>query len=405
MMTSYRRVLAVPGALAFSLTGLVARLPISMVSLGIVLLVSTRTGSYSLAGAVAAAYLVGNALFAVVQGRMADRLGQSRVLPWTILVFTAAMVMMMAAVEAGWPTPVPHLLAALAGTALPQIGSCVRARWSHNVPDKQQLQTAFAVEAVLDEAVFLVGPILVTVLATSVHPLAGLVTAVGSGLVGTLALAAQRSTEPPAHRAAPHGPRVPMGWPVLGPLVVSGVTMGVVFGGVEVATVAFAEELGAKTVAGPLLGAVALGSLLSGLFSGAVAWRSSNAARFRAGMLLLAASLVPLPFVEGFWLLAVVLFVAGLTISPTLIASVAWIEETVPPRRLTEGISIMTTGMYVGLAPGAAGVGAVVDRYGASASYWVPIVAAAVGAMVAVATVLLVRRPRAAVPSPTGSRG
>jgi MFS family permease len=405
MITSYRRVLAVPGALAFSLTGLVARLPISMVSLGIVLLVSTRTGSYSLAGAVAAAYLVGNALFAVVQGRLADRLGQSRVLPWTILVFTGALLAMMAAVEVGWPTPVPHAFAALAGTALPQIGSCVRARWSYSVPDKQQLQTAFAVEAVLDEAVFLVGPILVTVLATAVHPLAGLLTAVSSGLVGTLALAAQRSTEPPAHRAGRHGPRIPMGWPVLAPLVVSGVTLGVVFGGVEVATVAFAEEMGAKAVSGPLLAAVALGSLLSGLFSGAVDWRSSNAARFRVGMLLLAVSLVPLPLVEDFWLLAVILFVAGLTISPTLIASVAWIEETVPPRRLTEGISIMTTGMYVGLAPGAAGVGAAVDRYGASASYWVPVAAAAVGVVVATATVLLVRRPAAVVPSPSGSRG
>ena len=54
MLTTYRRVLALPGALGFSMSGLVARLPISMISLGIVLLVSTRTGSYSLAGTVSA---------------------------------------------------------------------------------------------------------------------------------------------------------------------------------------------------------------------------------------------------------------------------------------------------------------------------------------------------------------
>ncbi len=65
----------------FSMSGLVARLPISMVSLGIVLLVSTRTGSYSLAGAVSAAFLVANAVLAVPQARLIDRLGQSRVLP------------------------------------------------------------------------------------------------------------------------------------------------------------------------------------------------------------------------------------------------------------------------------------------------------------------------------------
>ena len=70
MFTTYRRVLALPGALVFSMSGLVARLPISMVSLGIVLLVSTRTGSYSLAGTVSASYLIASALFSVVITRV-----------------------------------------------------------------------------------------------------------------------------------------------------------------------------------------------------------------------------------------------------------------------------------------------------------------------------------------------
>lgn len=392
MLSRYRRVLAVPGALAFSLTGLVARLPISMVSLGIVILVSTRSGSYRLAGGVAAAYLVGQALVAILQGRMADRLGQSRVLPWTILVFTVSLSLLIVAVDAGWPSPVPHLLAAVGGAAQPQIGSCIRARWSHSLPDKAQLQTAFAIEAVVDEAVFILGPILVTALSTTLHPAAGLVTAVAAGLAGTLALAAQRSTEPPAHPDPGRGHRVggvPMGWVVLGPLVVTGAAMGAVFGGVEVATVAFAEELGAKAVSGPLLGLFALGSLIAGFASGMISWRASNAMRFRRGTLALAVALVPLPFVGGFVVLGLVLFVSGFAIAPTLIAIVAWVEETVPARRLTEGISIVTTGMGLGIAPGAAVVGGVIDRYGASASYWVPVVAAWLAAGVASATLLL----------------
>jgi MFS family permease len=404
MLTPYRRVLAVPGALAFSATGLLARLPISMVSLGVVLLISSRTGSYQLAGTVAAAYLVGNAAFAVVQGRMADRLGQSRVLPWTILVFTVAMGLLMAAVDGGWGTPLPHLFAAVAGAAIPQVGSCVRARWSANLDDKSALQTAFALEAVLDEVVFMVGPVLVTTLATAVHPLAGLVTAVASGLVGTLALAAQRATEPPAHRSpSGHARRRPMGWRVLGPLVVVGVMLGVVFGGAEVAVVAFCEELGARAAAGPLLAALAVGSGLAGFVSGSVHWRSTNAARFRLGTLALAAACLPLPFVEGFALMAAAMFLAGLAVSPILIASVAWIEETVPAQRLTEGISIVTTGLYVGLAPGAALVGVVVDRAGASASFWVTVVAALVAAVVGTSTLLLPTGVTRAAPSPSGS--
>jgi predicted MFS family arabinose efflux permease len=180
-----------------------------------------------------------------------------------------------------------------------------------------------------------------------------------------------------------------MGWAVLAPLVVSGAMLGVLFGGSEVATVALAEELGSKAASGAVLAVFALGSLLAGLFSGTVHWQSSNATRFRFFMVALALAVVPLPFVESLVLLAVVLFVAGFAVSPTLIASVAWIEETVPPRRLTEGISIMTTGMYVGIAPGAAAVGAVIDRYGASTSFWVPVAAAAVGALVALGTLLV----------------
>ncbi|MEP7091127.1 MAG: MFS transporter, partial [Nocardioidaceae bacterium] len=169
MLTTYRRVLALPGALVFSMSGLLARLPISMVSLGIVLLVSTRTGSYSRAGAVSAAYLIANAGLAVPQARLIDRLGQRRVLPVSIGVFATGMVATMVAVELDAPVPWPHVCAAVSGAAMPMIGSCVRARWSALVTDKSDLRTAFAFEAVVDETVFILGPALVTVLATTVH--------------------------------------------------------------------------------------------------------------------------------------------------------------------------------------------------------------------------------------------
>ena len=398
MFTPYRRVLSLPGALAFSASGLVARLPISMVSLGIVLLVSTRTGSYTLAGSVSAAYLIANAIFAVLQGRLADRLGQSRVLPWTILVFTVGLSLLMWSVESGWPTPVPHLFAAVAGAFLPQIGSCVRARWSNLAPDNQHLQTAFALEAVVDEAVFMLGPTAVTLLATTLHPLAGLVTAVAAGLIGTLALSAQRGSEPPAHGVAgAHGPASPMPWPILGPLVASAFMMGALFGASEVATVAFSEEQGAKAAAGPLLAVWAFGSLVSGLLVGAVAWRSSTATRYRWGMLALALSMAPLPFVPGLWGMALFLLLGGFAVSPTLIASVSWVEEIVPANRLTEGISVMTTGLAAGIAPGAALAGVVIDRHGASASYWVSAAAGLVGALIAFGTAFVsARRPTAA---------
>ncbi len=392
MISRYRQVLGRPGALAFSASGLVARLPISMVSLGIVLLVSTRSGSYGLAGTVSAAYIIANAVFAVPQGRLVDRRGQGRVLPWTVLLFAAGLTTTMAAVERGWPMWVTLVGAVAGGAAMPQIGSCVRARWSRLLPDKRQLQTAFAFEAAVDEAVFMIGPTMVTFLATKVHPLAGLGSAIAAALVGTAALTLQRSTEPPVtRRRRTDPPPDPLDWPLLGPLVAAAVAMGVLFGATEVATVAFSGELGHKAVSGVLLAVWALGSLLSGLITGARHVKASNRSRFRWGLLVLALLMLPLPFLGAFAPMGVFLFLSGFAVSPTLIASVAWIEETVPHGRLTEGISIFTTGLAAGVAPGAAVAGHVIDAYGASAGYWVPTAAGLAGAVIAFGTALVPR--------------
>lgn len=404
MLTTYRRVLSLPGALAFSLSGLVARLPISMIGLGIVLLVSTRTGSYSLAGAISAAFVLANALFAVVQGRLTDRVGQSRLLPVGVTVFAVSLVLLMLAVELSWGAVAAGTFAAIAGAAQPQVGSMVRARWSYVVPERSMLQTAFAFEAVVDETVFMLGPTLVTLLATAVHPLAGLASAVVAAVAGALALMVQRRTEPPPHPPHPERssrPRMP--WRTLAPLAVASAALGALFGGSEVATVAFSEELGRKVLSGPLLAVWAAGSLVSGVVTGAVTWRADNATRFRWGMLGLALSMVPLPFVGSFLVMGGVLFLAGFAISPTLIALTAWVEEVVPAARLTEGMAIVHTGIAGGVAPGAVLAGAIIDDAGASAAYLVPVAAGALGVLAA----LVARdRPRALTPaaaSPTGS--
>jgi MFS family permease len=401
MLSTYRRVLSLPGALVFSMSGLVARLPMSMISLGIVLLVTSSTGSYAQAGAVSASFLIASAALSVPQARLIDRLGQRTVLAPAVTVFVIGVVGLMTAVQTGHVTPWAHLSAAVAGAAFPQVDSCVRARWSYLVSDKRDLLTAFAFESVVDEVVFIVGPTLVTVLVTVVHPLAGLVTASAAAAVGTAVFVSQRRTEPPPAGRAAERRAGSMHWEMLGPLVLCGFAMGILLGGAEVATVAFSQEQGDKPLAGVMLAIWALGSLLAGVVTGALRIHMSNARRFRWGLLALATLMVPLPFVDGFALLALFLFLAGFAISPTLIASFAWIEELVPAGRLTEGMTIFITGLSAGLAPGAAVVGRVVDASGASASFWVTVVAGFGGAALAFAVAGL----SAARPSPSGSSG
>ena len=399
-LAAYRQVLAVPGAALFSATGLVARLPVSMVGLGIVLLVEGRTGSYAYAGAVSAAYVFANAVVSILHGRWADRFGQARALPPAIALFGAAVVGLVLAVQADAPTPVPHLFAALAGGALPQVGSCVRARWSFALRDRHggQVQTAYALESVVDEGVFILGPILVTALATAVDPVLGLGVAVVAGVGGTLALAAQRATQPPAHprparRERVAGSRPPLPWRAIVPVTVVSFALGTLFGAAEVTTVAFTDEAGRPGLAGPLLALWALGSLAAGVVVGAVHWRTGPELRVRWGITALTLTLAPLPLVDSLWVMGAALLVGGLAISPTLIGTLAFAAEVVPAQRLTEGMAVLHTGLAAGVAPGAAVAGVVIDAYGASAAYAVPAVAGALGVL---AALLVPRRERAA---------
>ena len=390
MLDSYRRIFT-PATTLFSATGLVARLPISMVGLGIVLLAEHETGSYGFAGAVSAVALIANALFAIVQGRLLDRLGQARVLPAAITVWGVGLAGAMASLTWDWPVWSTFLLAAVAGAALPSVGTCVRARWSHVLADRpDHLHTAFSFEAVADEAVFLVGPIAVTMLATALHPLAGLGSALVAGVVGTFVFAAQRGTEPPPHpRVRSDDLRPPIPWAAIGPLTGVAGALGVLFGAAEVVTVAFADEQGHKSMAGFLLAVWALGSLLAGLVSGAISWRRGPLVRLRWGALGMACAMVPLAFVPSIPVMAVVLLVGGLAISPTLIAAMSLAEQVLPSARLTEGMAFIQTGLAAGLAPGAAVAGVLIDEWGASPAY----VVCAVGGVVVLVAALLTRLP------------
>lgn len=384
MFESYRRILGDPGALRFSLTGLVARLPISMVGLGIVLLVSAATGSYGAAGAVAAAYMIANAGLAILQGRLLDRIGQGPVLASTSIAFSVFIGLLVLSVEADWPIALTYVFAAAGGAVLPQVGSSVRARWAHILDAPADLQTAYALEAVLDEAVFILGPILVAVLATTWDPVGGILVAVVACVVGTLALSAQRATQPPAHsRASSTGPRPRMPWATVVPLAVVCAALGVMFGAAEVTTVAFAEEHHRKSVSGALLAVWAAGSLTAGVISGAVHWRHGPSLRVRWGALAMAAAMIPLYFVQSLPLMAVVLFIGGFAIAPTMIATMSLTEAVVPRGRLTEGMAIMQTGLVAGVAPGATLSGLVVDSHGSSAAYLVSVTAGTIAALAA----------------------
>jgi MFS family permease len=166
-------------------------------------------------------------------------------------------------------------------------------------------------------------------------------------------------------------------------LAVLCLTLGGLFGAAEVTTVAFAEEQGVRWAAGWLLATWSLGSLVAGLVTGAVVWRSGPEVRLRWGSAAMALAMAPLMFIDSVPLMAVVLLVGGLAIAPTMISAMTMVEHGVPSSRLTEGMAILHTGIVAGVAPGASIAGFVVDHYGASAAYAVALGGGVLGALVA----------------------
>src|ERR1051326_8621905 len=184
----------------------VSGLTSSMVFVSLILAITGRGGEYATAGAVIAALTLGGGVGLPVFGRLIDRYGQHRVLVPMTLAFGVLMLLLTAAIEARGQEWLLVMLAAAAGAPMPAAGPLVRARWTKIYQGTDKLRIAYGFESATIETVEIAGPILVTALVTGIGPLAGLAAVLTCALGGTLALAAQRGTEPePAGRAAGGG--------------------------------------------------------------------------------------------------------------------------------------------------------------------------------------------------------
>ncbi len=392
----YRVILSNPGAVRFSVTGAVARLPMSMVGLGIVLMLQGLYGSYAVGGRVSAVYLIVQAFCSPQIARLVDRHGQSKVMRPLVLATAVSMMGLIAAALAQAPEAVLMALAAAVGASIGSVGAMVRARWSYLLDDPAQLHTAFSLESAIDEMVFVIGPVLATSLATRVHPAAGLVLPVLAAGLGGWWFLMQRDTEPPARQIVPGEHRQPsvLRSPGLVALCLIFVLVGGIFGAVDVSTIAFAEEHGNEGIAGLILAAFALGSLTSGLGYGLRNWRSPLTTRLTLTMTGLTAGIWLFLLADSTGLLALMMFVAGFAIAPTMITGNNLVQILVPERQLTEGLTWVATALGIGISVGTSIAGTRIDSNGAHAGFLVATACASVGLLMTVAAVLLVNHRR-----------
>jgi MFS family permease len=394
MPNPYAEIFRAPGAKAFSAAGFVARLPQAMITLGIVTMLSQTSGEYWLAGGVAATFALANALIAPRVSRLVDRRGQARVLLPASAVSVAALAGLMLAARAGAPDWTLFLFAMVAG-AMPAISAMVRARWTELYRDMPQLRAAFAFESVVDEMIYMTGPVLAIGLSVAVFPEAGPLAAAVLLAAGTLLFAAQRSTEPPVHAAEAGRGTAVIRLGSLRVIVLTLVAIGAIFGTAEVTAIAFAEAQGQKAAASLVLATYAAGSLIAGVVFGTLKPRMPLSGQFVLAIGLAMLTTLPLLVVGSIPTLAVILFLAGAAVSPTIIISMGLIERLVPPSQLTEGITWAMTGIGIGVAFGSSVSGWVIDTFGAQNGFWVSVASGALALAIALLGQhrLLVRAP------------
>ncbi len=360
----YRQLLGTPHVAAITASALLARLPIGIIGLALVLFLREETGSYASAGAVVAAFTAASAAAAPYAGRLVDRLGPVRVLAPMSVVHAAGTGLVVILGYGGAPVAAIMVAAAVAGCALPPISSVMRTLWPALLGRREELvTTAFALDAVMVELVFVSGPALVALLTALLAPAAALVLSGVLSLVGTVVFSARppMRARAPAGRLEESGPFGALRAPGLQTLVLGTIPLGFALGCTEVILPAFAEAEGNRALAGVLLAAWSIGSVAGGVAYGARAHTLPLADRYVRFAVLLPVSLVPLAFAPSLTVMCLLVVPAGAIIAPTLAAGNQLVGDVTPAGRQTEAYTWPLTALIVGVAGGNAVAGVVVE--------------------------------------------
>ena len=367
------------------LASVLARLPQTINGLALVLFIEAETGSYGTAGAVAGGVALGMGAGAPFLGRIADRRGPAVLLP----IATAHAVLLIVIVLAGgtWPAWALVVLAVLAGAAFPPTPSVLRARLPVLLEDARQLLVpAYALDAVLVELTFVVGPLLVALIVTVFAPTVALVVSAVAAISGTMVFLRVLPHAELAERSTTHGGLLgPLRSPAILTLVLTMLPFGVAIGALEVMLPAFSESEGEAGLAGVLLATWALGSAIGGLAYGARNWHGPVAARHLYLTLLYPLAFVPVLASSSILAMALLVLPAGMLIAPIFASRNELVGLVAPRGTETEALTWPLTTLLCGISLGAAIAGALVDAADWQAAVLAAIVAAGLASLLAAA--------------------
>ncbi|HEX5018451.1 MAG TPA: MFS transporter [Actinomycetes bacterium] len=375
MASPYVALLRTPRAWPFSLAGFFARLPLSMGGLALLLMMVDITDSYFIAGAVDATWILVGAVAAPAIAMLIDRYGQRRVIGPQICLYGLGVCTLLVLAAAEAPLWSFFLAAAVSGASLPVVGAVVRARWTYVLSDPMLMRTAYSWESVVDEFVFVVGPPLAASVAAAFSGAAALGLTAIIGSLGTVALLAQRQTEPPPKPPDTGRGQLALKYRGMPSVALVMFMLGVLFAGVEVTVIATAREGDNTAAAGVVLALWSIASLAAGLIVGGMKKLPGLHVQLIVGAAATWLLLTPLLFVHSLVGIGAVLLFAGAGVSPALIAGFALASRLVPSSALTQALTWASIAIGTGFAIGSPASGWLVDEIAIEAGFWVALTA------------------------------
>ncbi|MFE2582003.1 MFS transporter [Streptomyces sp. NPDC059378] len=384
MAAGYLEILRARHAARLLVGTLVGRLPNATAAIAIVLFVRAQGGTYSLAGVLAAVYGVANAVGQPVLGRLVDLYGQPRVqLPAAL---ASAVAMAVFALAGTGTLPLAYAAVAAAGLFTPPLEGGLRALWPGVLRGEERVHTAYAMDAVAQEVMFTVGPLLVTVCVSLWSAEAALLVLNAVGVLGALSVVVSEPSR--AWRSEPREAH----WlgalrsPGLLALLGAFFFVGIALGSITVASVPYADAHGGDVVYGWLMAAIGLGALVGGVVYGARRWPGVPERRLRVLVAFLAVCYLPLMAMPGAVAMVALAALAGVFLAPAIACAFVIVDRHAPRGTVTEAFSWLVTTFTVGASVGTGVAGPVVQSGGALWGFAVPGVAGAVSLLVLLAT-------------------
>ncbi|SOE14820.1 Predicted arabinose efflux permease, MFS family [Streptomyces sp. 2323.1] len=365
---------------------LAGRLPNATAALAVILFVRAEGGSYALAGVLSAVYGLCSALGQPLLGRAVDLWGQPRVmLPASVVSALGAALLAVVGLDVLW---LAYAAMVIAGFFTPPLEGGLRALWPGVLRRADRVHAAYALDAVAQEVMFAVGPLLVTLCVAVWSERAALLVINLIGVLGALSVVVSEPSR--QWRSAPREAHWLGALRSAGLLVLIGsfFFVGLALGSIAVAAVAYADEHGGGMISSWLLSALGAGALVGGVVYGAREWPGRPEGRLRLLIGLLALGYLPLVLVPGVFGMTVLTGVAGVFLAPSLACAFVVVDRHAPKGTVTEAFSWLVTTFGVGSAMGGSVVGPAVERGGAVAGFAV----AGAGGLAALLVLLSTKR-------------